>query len=221
MTYPQEPGWLEEMHAELAHEEPPTASDLIGTLTPEVLAWDPVLGHRYGQIRRTLDYLAARQEQDPHQLVGRAAVILLAAPAAPEAEQTLGVRLADPEALGADPEAPGIKVKCRRCKRRYVYQPESPYYADGLLAPADDDPFARPPTTAANGLCFGCVLAESRIDDQTAAIEGVVIEAPPEQPALPAGASASNGDSETPPKPAARPARRGGRTATKPKGDLP
>lgn len=128
----------------------------------DYLRRDPAGEHSRRQVTRALYYLADRHgaADTCPDVITRASVILRAGPAAPEAEQTLGVRLASEDLIGEP-------VTCRRCGDEFGYLPERPYYDA---------------TRADDGLCFGCLLAVTRMDGATPVLEGVVV------PAVPGGA---------------------------------
>jgi hypothetical protein len=94
------------------------------------------------QIDRALHFLIHRGAPDQRTTVARAAIIVLARPNAPSAEQILGMKSADPALFGQE-------VICRDCDRTWTCQPEDDYY-DGCGS-----------TTA--GICFGCLLIASRL----------------------------------------------------------
>jgi hypothetical protein len=137
------------------------AATLPMTLTPG--AWP---GHRHLQCGRAVAYLAERAGgggTTAAAVARRAAVILNAPPGAPELERMLGIRLA------VHLEHQAVKCRNRACRRRWTCLPEDPYYDA---------------TTAANGLCGRCVLAETRLDAAVRVIEPTRVR-PPRKPRKP------------------------------------
>jgi len=109
------------------------------------------IGYKLGQVDSALGLLAERPSIPD--VAGRAAVILMADPWAPELERVFGGRTASFE---------GQMCKCRTCKRKYVEVPEDPY----LNA-----------TTRADGVCSPCfLLAESQHPDQVPVLTGKIVK---------------------------------------------
>lgn len=114
--------------------------------------------HKAVQAGRCRAYLAERAgggSAGTETVIRRAAVILAAAPAAPELERMLGIRIAA--------HLEGQDVKCRACRRTWPCLPEDPCYE--AAGPRD-------------GLCAACMLAETRRDVAVPAIEPAAVTAP-------------------------------------------
>ena len=110
---------------------------------------------KWDQHARTLQYLTDRAERADPRIPARAANILLAGWHAGEAEQWDGIR--------TNTALEGQQVRCRACKTRWTACPEDPAYDA---------------TSKSDGLCFACVLKETRTDDAVPVIEGVVVKRP-------------------------------------------
>ena len=118
--------------------------------------YDPWQAHRDGQVVRTFEYLLQRRSWGDAIAQRRAAVILAAEPYAPMAEQTMGIR-------ATWGPTPVLDVTCRTCGESVRCTAEDPLY----------EPLPE------GGLCFGCVLVETRPDAQVGILEGVIVGAPP------------------------------------------
>jgi hypothetical protein len=114
------------------------------------------LDWKWDQHARTLRYLQDRAEREDPRIPARAAAILLAGWDAPEAEQRDGIRI--------NTALEGEQVKCRDCHRKWHAIPEDPFYDA---------------TTKTDGLCFACVLIETRTTAAVPVIEGVVVKKRP------------------------------------------
>ena len=136
------PSWLTEYRTQLGPEQP-TRTDLVLALSPAELAIGGRLdlAHQRLQLDKAMNYAKARAGQERDKVTRRAAVIAAAPPGAPWSDLELGVRHA-PAALA------GKRVRCRLCRKSHVCAGAD--YWDGA--------------TASDGLCFGCVLADTRTD---------------------------------------------------------
>ena len=161
--------------------EPPTDVDLITTLAPQTLAleWGRTdLAFSRVQLERATAFAFQRQAQDQQVVTRRAGVILAARWNSPDCEKTMGVRCATDAFRGK-------RVTCRLCDSRFVAGVADDYYDA---------------TSATDGLCFGCVLLDTRTDaarDPDRVLVGTVVK-----PA-------------TPTRPRSRPRRRNTRTGAK------
>lgn len=134
-----------------------------GAIDP-VMVWETEYSEEWEdfkrfQMDRAWAYLGERRRAvaapDLETVTRRAAVILRAEPEAPECERMLGIRVAA--------EFEGQEVKCRNssCRRKWVCQPEDPYFdATG---------------NRATGICVSCMLTETRTDAAVPEIEGQIV----------------------------------------------
>lgn len=136
----------------------PSDVDLLSTLAPQTLAMEgrTDLAFARMQMERAIAYSLARQRGDQMRVTSRAGVILAARWDSPEIEQTLGVRCCTDEYRGQT-------VGCRLCLAEYVAGVTDDYYDA---------------TSATDGLCFGCVLLDTRTDDALTELVGTVVAKP-------------------------------------------
>jgi hypothetical protein len=148
---PAMPAWRAEIEEQLGH----TDAELILALSPQELWRDgrPDLAHTALQCRRAFAYIEARTGMaDQGKVCARAAVIAGAPICAPRSELEMGVRHA-PDLLT------GCTVRCRSCRQSWTCLGGD--YWDG--------------TTKTNGLCFGCLLADTRTDLAQPVLTGKII----------------------------------------------
>ncbi len=107
---------------------------------------------RARQVTRALHMIVNRAALPD--VIGRAAVVLLAPPGAPELEAVMGARLCR--------EYEGKSVKCSGCRRYWRAVVEEPYFNA---------------TSLANGKCAACTaLTDARPDSAMPVLTGVVME---------------------------------------------
>ena len=107
---------------------------------------------RARQVTRALHMIVNRAALPD--VIGRAAVVLLAPPGAPELEAVMGARLC--------PGYEGKGVKCSGCRRYWRATVEEPYFNA---------------TSLANGKCAACTaLTDARPDSAMPVLTGVVME---------------------------------------------
>jgi hypothetical protein len=103
---------------------------------------DPFWSQRFDQYLRTFTAILIHEDAGApagdKQATARAAVMLTAQPGAPEAEQVIGVRLAQDRLYGK-------QVTCKTCHHTFTYSDIEPYYNGGR-------------GRRTGGQCYACIL---------------------------------------------------------------